>query len=292
MRFALLFTALLLPTTLMGATLPLLSRYVAAGQASGTNAAVGRLYAANTAGAVLGTLLAGFWLLPAIGLHATNLAACTIGLLLCAVVASFGRARLAPGSGAPSPDASETAADRRAARLVLAGFAMAGMASMVDEVAWTRALVQVVGPSTYAFSVMLAVFLAGIALGSAVATRLLPRIARPRLWLGLVEAFAGGCTLLAVVSFEPVQILYRALTGAGPGGRGPLYSGNEDPRCGNSARAHDALPGRRISPGHSGVGAHRRQRKPACRRVVWEQHLWLHSGVCRSRVLHDPGLGN
>jgi spermidine synthase len=99
------------------------------------------------------------------------------------------------------------------------------MASMIDEVAWTRALVQVVGPSTYAFSVMLAVFLAGIALGSAVATRLLPRIARPRLGFGLVEAFAGGTTLLAVLSFEPVQILYRELTHPSPGGRGPLSLG-------------------------------------------------------------------
>ena len=64
LRFLMVFVALLLPTTLMGATLPLLSWHVASRTGVGVHGSIGRLYASNTTGAVVGTLLAGFWLLP------------------------------------------------------------------------------------------------------------------------------------------------------------------------------------------------------------------------------------
>jgi spermidine synthase len=149
------FTSVLLlapAAILMGGTLPALA--AAAGRG------LGWLYAFNTLGGVAGTLLAGFALLPAIGLDATmQVAACGSGL---AALGGF----LARGGRAPTREAAH--GDRRA--LVL--FAASGFLGMASEVAFTRQLVLVYGSSTYSFTTVLAVFLAGIGLGSAIGARL------------------------------------------------------------------------------------------------------------------------
>lgn len=282
LRFSLLFFLLLVPTTLMGATLPILSRF-AAPDARGAAPVVARLYAVNTAGAVLGTLLAGLVLLPQVGLRATSGIACAVGLTLCLAVMCLAwrheralppaalatvttDAPVPPGvaeakaASSPADRSSISPAETRVATppsdpphavawtpsrsaldaertsapavrpsaielTVLLGLAVTGAASMIDEVAWTRALVQLVGPSTYAFSLMLAVFLAGLALGSGGAGWLLQRLGRPRLFFGLTQGLIGGASIVALLSFEPVQLLYRLVTGAAPGGRGPLALG-------------------------------------------------------------------
>ncbi len=166
------FVALALPTTLMGATLPLLARHaVHAREQIGRR--IGLLYASNTLGAVLGALLAAFLLLPALGLQRsvwTGAALNGIVFLLAATLAQR-RPLAEPAGPASSVDdrADEGSSDRSwrppAAQWILPLMLISGAVSFAYEVLWTRMLSHIVGSSIYAFGVMVSSFLAGIALG-------------------------------------------------------------------------------------------------------------------------------
>lgn len=162
------FASLVLPTFLMGATLPVVTRLlVEESHEFGTRLAW--LYGSNTVGAVLGTLAAGFVMIPALGVWKTQLAAIAANVAIGGVALALDR-RVRPvderaGEGSPSPD-STLGDSILGLRLVFWGTALSGFASLALEVLWTRALSVAVGSSTYSFSVMLAAFLTGIALGS------------------------------------------------------------------------------------------------------------------------------
>jgi spermidine synthase len=173
------FVALALPTTLMGATLPLLARHAVL-EREQIGRRIGLLYASNTAGAVAGALATAFLLLPALGLSRSiwiGAALNFVVFLLAALLVQQQRAR--PGeSPAPSPaptPAAVTPAPRAAFALgrppgpawVLPLMLLAGAVSFLHEVLWTRMLSQIVGSSIYAFGVMLGSFHSGIALGGA-----------------------------------------------------------------------------------------------------------------------------
>ena len=162
-KFVGIAAVLLLPTTLMGASLPVLAREVA-GDPRRIGGQVGALYAVNTFGAVLGTFLAGFVAIPTLGVRRTMMAAAAGNLALGAAAVLLGR------GAAPAPAGIEPAAARPAERrvtLLLAVFAASGFGAMVLEVAWTRTLALVLGSSVYAFSLMLVAFLIGLASGGA-----------------------------------------------------------------------------------------------------------------------------
>ena len=157
------FAVLLVPTALMGATLPLLARF-AVERDEDLGARVGTLYTVNTVGAALGTLGAGFLLLPAIGLGKTILVG--VGLNVLAFLLALPIARAASAPCTPELP-GQTLAHRGVLPLMLVSSAV----SFTYEVLWTRLLTFVLGGSVYAFSIMLATFLTGIALGAAVAAR-------------------------------------------------------------------------------------------------------------------------
>ena len=165
-RFALAWLFLALPTIAMGATLPLLVERVGHDEALGRR--VARLYAANTLGAVAGVLVTAFVALPALGEKATLAAAATLGLLVTAVAWPAER-WLPPARPAAAPAA---AAGRTAARHWLLFPALFGFVALAAELVWTRILLLHLGSRVYAFAVILAVYLAGIALGASLARRL------------------------------------------------------------------------------------------------------------------------
>lgn len=207
-QFVVLGLVLLLPTACMGATLPLLIQLLT-DRAQGS--ATGRLYAVNTAGAVFGTWLAGFWLLPTLGVQGTTWLAAATNVLL-AVVAwrldailaiesswaehttdPIGVPAYVPAIDPPEPNAKAlTPAPPPATAsaipwLVVA--ALAGFSSLVLEVAWFRVLTLILGASTYAFSIMLLAFLAGIASGGEVAGPVSDKLAaKGRVWIGIAAA--------------------------------------------------------------------------------------------------------
>jgi spermidine synthase len=151
----------LLPSTLlMGATLPAVASAARAARAGG--AWLGSLYAANTAGAVIGALAAGFYLLRVYDVSIATFVAVAVNL--CAAAAAWACA----GTGGSSParadaDASSLAADRT----VYAAAALSGFTALTAEVLWTRHLSLLIGSTVYAFALILAVFLAGLAGGAA-----------------------------------------------------------------------------------------------------------------------------
>jgi spermidine synthase len=174
------------PTILMGASLPAISRWLES-TPRGTSR-VGLLYGANTAGAVLGCLAAGFYLLRIYNVHtATFLAA---GINVAVAAASFLVAQShAPRVDAGHPQRSGAPALQRQQRptAVYLTIALSGAGALGAEVVWTRLLGMLLGSTVYVFSIILAVFLIGLAVGSAGGSWLARSLAdsgRARLALG------------------------------------------------------------------------------------------------------------
>jgi spermidine synthase len=203
-RFVLSIAVLLVPTMLMGATFPLIVRASLRGSHPlGEDASV--LYASNTAGGIAGTVLAGFWLIGGIGIAASFqlAAAVNVAVGLVAIALSLAREQGASPAHAPLPDdADEPTSPVR--RRLLAVFAVSGFASLALEVVWFRVLVLFLQVTTYAFTVMLAAFLSGIAAGSAVDARLFRKRREWLVWLVAVEA------LLAVAAAASLLLLDRS----------------------------------------------------------------------------------
>ncbi len=161
----------IVPTFLMGGTLPILVRGLTRSSAElGTR--LSRLYWVNTAGAVIGTLFAGFVLLPAIGLRLT--VAVSVGFNLLAGVVALICSRSFDAGVTPAPTRARESS-RPQPYFLLAGFGVVGATAMAYEIGWTRLLATMLGSSTYAFTLMLATFLAGIVLGSFAAEKWLAR---------------------------------------------------------------------------------------------------------------------
>ena len=170
-QFLLLGTLLLPPTFCMGMTLPLLARF-ATTETDETGTRIGTLYGANTIGAVLGTGLAGFYLLPTFGLSTTTWCAAGGNLLLCIGALALSKTVAA----LPSAPITDQPQDQwRVSSLGIIAL-LAGLSSLLYEVAWFRLMALVLGASAYAFSAMLFSFLLGIGSGGWYGGRLADRL--------------------------------------------------------------------------------------------------------------------
>lgn len=175
LRFGLAALVLLIPTTLMGGTLPILTRALMGEDRGLLKPSLGRLYGLNTLGAMMGTALAGFFLIEFVGVRASLWTTAALNLAIGATAIRFGRAQVvADPIPEPSPEPPPTRDPLHTVALILLG--LTAFASLLNEIAWTRVLVMIVGGSTYAFTLVLLVFLLGIGLGSVmVARRSMPR---------------------------------------------------------------------------------------------------------------------
>jgi spermidine synthase len=217
-RFGVASAILLVPTACMGATLPLLSKFVATSlQMVGVR--VGTLYAVNTAGAVGGALWSGLILLPEIGMRATTMVAAGINFVLFLLVLA-----MAPGAEKLRQEEAQRAAESEAPaetpgviRLIVVVFAASGAVSMVYEVAWTRALLMIIGSSTYAFTIMLSTFLIGIFAGSLLCARLIDRTRQPLPWFAITEMLVFLCAFLALFQFNLLPWWNLQINAALPG---------------------------------------------------------------------------
>ncbi len=209
--FFLVGALLLPPTCAMGATLPLLARF-ATDRMAAVGAQVGRLYAANTAGAVVGTALSGFVLLPTLGLGRTTCVAAAANLALAAGAAALDRRH-----GAPAPMVDDLPHDllptpRAVLWPLVALLAGAGAVGLLYEVAWTRLMALTLGGSTYAFSSMLLALLAGIAIGGhaggSLADVLQRRGGQPGVLFGLGAVELGIAATVWVGTFVWTELPY------------------------------------------------------------------------------------
>ena len=243
-------TVLAMPAAAMGATLPLAVRWFV-GPTESPGTAAGGLYAANTLGAALGAAGAGFVLLPGLGL--TGAALVAVGLNAASAAGALGlaaaggyadlpaaaaaarpgrrqrtrRARGRPASGAAAPRRDDAAGGRsaptvRRAWLVPAALALSGFVALTYEVAWTRILALILGPTTYAFSTMLAIFIAGLAAGSAIGAWLARWRGQHVFWLGLTLIlgalgafgalrFIGPATLAMARAVDQPDVSFAAM---------------------------------------------------------------------------------
>ncbi len=219
--FFLSFVLLVFPTLLMGATLPVLSRFFVRSFAQ-FGRRVGDLYATNTFGAVIGCAAGGFVLIPTLGMRATVYVAAAVNLVIALLIVVADRLRdKTPLPAAPDP-AETTAAktDREPASVlrwvVLVSFGLSGFASLVYENAWTRSLTLVIGSSIYSFSTMLVTFLIGLALGGFIYARALGQREARLSTFGLIELWVGLTALATIPLFERLPLIFlRLLHGFG-----------------------------------------------------------------------------
>jgi spermidine synthase len=224
--FLLAFGLLAVPTFLMGATLPVLSRFVVQ-SLSHLGRRIGDLYGTNTLGAVVGCGAAGYYLIPALGIRGTLYAAAALNVAIAGsiIVLDWLHKKDPQDTSADSGPSKETAVVERPTRveiLLLVAIGLSGAAAMIFENAWTHALTMIIGGSVYSFTTMLLTFLVGLATGGYLYARLLGgRIIRVTLF-GLIELGVGGAALATIPLFEALPLIFIRLH-AGFGDSFPLF---------------------------------------------------------------------
>jgi spermidine synthase len=177
---------LLPPTLLMGATLPAIARWV---ETSPRGVAwLGFFYGGNTFGAVVGSLLAGFYLLRVFDMSITTY----VAVLINVVVAGLGIYLSNATPYDPLPASSEKVQPAPGATAVYVTIALSGFTALAAEAIWTRILGLLFGATTYTFSQILAVFLIGLGIGSSIGSALARDIDRPRVALGWCQMLLCG----------------------------------------------------------------------------------------------------
>jgi len=215
-------TALIVPTTFMGGTLPVLVRFLSR-QPEKIRANLSVLYGLNTLGAVAGALAAGFYFLRFYSVSTTLATAIAVNTTvgLASILLQTRGASLVAGSRDHVPRQSASAPPPEPPqrlfplRLVLIGAGVSGFCALGYEVIWTRVFTLVIGASVYGFTIMLVAFLTGIALGSN-AFGLLPKLLRIRdrgimrsvFWFGVVQVIIGFTAL--VVGYRLPYLSYEA----------------------------------------------------------------------------------
>jgi spermidine synthase len=213
LRFFLSFVVLIIPTSLMGGTIPVLAKLFIKDK-SEIDKGVGLIYFANNLGASLGTLLCGFLLLYFFGLIASLIFASVINLSICLFIIIFLRKQLRDKDleirGVHTENIrAESSYPKNVASLALAVFIISGFISLALEVLWTRILTSsVLSSSVYSFSVVLISFIFGLSLGSFIYTKLLARLERPLLLFGLVQILIGITSILLLDALKMISNLF------------------------------------------------------------------------------------
>ena len=217
-KFVFSVSAMLLPTVLMGGTLPVLSKYVIRKMAD-VGHKVGWLYFINSVGAVAGCVLAGFWLVASFGLELSMVGTAAINLVIGAAFLYLRRFEsLSDGDAPTAPAQSGTApanplrsyTDGQIRGVVLLIF-LSGVVSMVYEVVWTRLLTLVMGASSYSFSVMLMTFIGGISIGGILVSLIMRKDRNALLLLALCELGIFASLLLMLPVYERLPFYFNGV---------------------------------------------------------------------------------
>ena len=201
-RFVVGALVLAAPTTMMGATLPLLVRHITS-HGGQIGRSVGTLYGVNTFGAAGGAMLAGFILIPWFGLITATQMAAAANIAVGLIAAFWLRSEVAEveplRAAKDGPSGDEIGPGLRRGLMLV--FAISGFAAMVYQIMWTRTLVLSLGSSTYSFTCILAAFILGLALGALVIARFADRGASPIVMIGVVEVLIGLSAVLVTPAY-------------------------------------------------------------------------------------------
>ena len=175
------------PTMLMGASLPAAARWIESDTAGASR--MGLLYGANTVGAVSGCLLAGFYLLRVYDLTTATVVAAALNVSVALLSLAVARRSSHESSGVPERVEIRAVPVRWA---VYASIAISGACALGAEVLWTRLLGLLLGATVYTFSIILAVFLVGLGVGSGAGSLIARQLERPRLALGCCQTLLAA----------------------------------------------------------------------------------------------------
>jgi len=208
-RVASTFVVLAPACVLMGATLPLLVRWLSM-HGHGIGRATAWLYAFNAAGAAAGAWIAGFHLLPAIGMDSTNLVTAGVSAGIGALALVTDRAMAAGAARGAHPEAEALAreaqpepvenAESAPAAALYAAALLAGFGALALQMVWGRQLALLVGPTTFAFSALVVVFIAGLGAGSLCFALFSGRRSDARRWIAAATLLVVVGTLLGRVA--------------------------------------------------------------------------------------------
>src|SRR5262245_46146670 len=234
---------LLVPTTLMGATLPILARHFVTRpwELRRSGLRIGTLYAVNLLGAVGGAFFSGFVFLPLIGVTWTNITAASFNLTLAAAIV-IARRRL-PDADVGAATADERldvaaveahqesmalppppAIDARSRRAAVVAFGISGATAMTLQVLWTRMLAVLLGASVYTFTLILLSFLTGLGTGSAVFARTSQRTRHPIRWLAFLHVATAGVIGLSYLVADKIPYIFTWLIKSTIGAEAILFS--------------------------------------------------------------------
>ena len=211
-RFLLSGLILIIPTTLMGGTLPVVSKFLI-DDTEKLGRKIGLLYALNTFGGVVGAYFTGYHLIRLFGETWSLWLAILLNFSIAAIAVYFGSREKGTQAIAdekrekskkviavqPAKDGAKIGFySQKTAKIVLWLFAAAGFTSLAYEVIWTRALIFFVSSTTYSFTIILVTFLTGITLGSLVISKWVDKIKNPILWFGLFEVMISLAAILSI----------------------------------------------------------------------------------------------
>lgn len=210
-KFFLVFAMLIAPTLCMGASLPLLIRLFTTG-----NAAIGKsvslLYGINTIGAVLGAFAAGFWLIPAVGVEYANHVSAFLNVCILGICLWTQRTRNEEFTlkteipSAADKTAARAESSRGLEKALLLATGLSGFSSIVAEVVWNKYLGIFMGTNLFGLSLILSLFLLGIAVGSFLLSRVIDRLHDPirfLIWL-LISAIVATFVSTVLLSSLPI----------------------------------------------------------------------------------------
>lgn len=233
-KFAVCFAVLIIPTALFGAMIPLLSKFLVH-RPDQVSSVVGKLYGLNLLGSTLGALATGLWLIPNLGVSKTIYLAVLIEFLICGWVVALSKilSKTAGGVEPTTPQSStdilqpsldtprsstdilqsgqdtapDTDSNLRSPSHIIPVMAICGATAMIYEVAWTRAIIMMIGSTVYALSIILTAFIGGLALGSLLLARLLDKRKDLLLIFGLLQIGIGGAAISLATFFEKLSLI-------------------------------------------------------------------------------------
>ncbi len=214
-RFFLITIVLIIPAILIGGTLPLLSRYFI-WQENVAGFTVGTLYMLNIFGAVLGTFMAGFVLLPWLGItntiYITSSTNILLGLVVVILFLSHKNLLALKGwgrrEGLTDKIIYQEIPSMAALFIVFATFAISGFTAIVYAIAWTRGLLLILGPSVYALNIILIILLIGLASGSLIFSRFVDRLRYKVFGLGIIQVIIGCLSIISLFLFHYLPNLF------------------------------------------------------------------------------------
>jgi len=215
LKFLLSFSTLILPTFLMGGTLPILTKFVSKNISnSGRDVAV--LYYINSFGAVIGTGLAGFFLIRSYGVEHTVWIAAFINILIGLAAIAFSKSIKTNTQKKISTSAKEDASlqtfSTTAIRIAVYTALASGFIAMLYELAWIRLLSNILGSTTYSFTLMLIAFISGIALGSLIVSFVIKRIKNLVAFLAICQFGTAFSMILMLPLYERLPYFLTRLS--------------------------------------------------------------------------------